>query len=162
MAVPAHSQVFPGDEYRSVIEKVVADLPEQFQHLRSAAGPLKGRYDSNIHFPGSTSSVHYTTANEMVIAEWRSSVASFSNADQALAEYNKVFDRLTNAIIRMRGEQPYILHGRQEACASRMRCAYFQFLPSKGSLARSSVFLTLEKEGTGFSIRLSISNQPAS
>lgn len=141
---------------------MVADLPDHFQHIKSTSGPLKGRYESKVQFPGFVSTIHYSSAGETIIAEWQSGIARFSKSDQAVTEYKKIFGRLSNAIIRTRGEQPYILHGRQDACASSIRCAYFQFLPSKGSLALSSVLLTLESEGNGFIIRLSIKNQPAS
>jgi len=150
------------DKYIRVIQTVIDDARNDFKHIQTkSTGP--GTFESNQVLPGAQAAV-VKISSDHKIAEWISSSKSYDEKQKADAEYSQLFNTMSNAIIKVSGEQPYILNGTQSGCekSEQLQCSLFQLLPHKGSGSKTTVILSIVRSNGKYRVDLVVRNKPIS
>ena len=157
----AFSQASSSDKYIRVLELVIDDVRNDFTHIKSKS-ISPGVFESNQLMPGSQRSV-VNIAGDKRLAEWIASFKSYDEKQKAAVEFDQISRSMSNAIINVTGEQPYILNGTPYNCEKpeQLRCSLFQLLPHKGSVAATAVILSIVKSAGKYRVELVVRNRPA-
>ena len=157
----AFSQATPNDKYLKVLQLVIDDVRNNFTHIKlKSVSP--GVYESNQHMPGAQRCVVNNRDNQQ-LAEWVCSFKQYGDRQQAALEFEELSNSLSNAIINVAGEQPYILNGTPINCekSEQLKCSFFQLLPHKGSVAATAVILSIVKSAGKYRVELVVRNRPS-
>jgi len=157
----AYSQATSGDKYVNVLQVVIDDVRNDFKHIKSKS-ISPGVFESNQLMPGAQRSVVNSRGTHQM-AEWVCSFKQYDDRQRAAAEFEQVSASLSNAIINVAGEQPYILNGSPSNCekSEQVKCSFFQLLPHKGSVAATAVILSIVKSAGKYRVELIVRNRPS-
>ena len=139
----AFTQAVSSDKYIRVLQAVIDDARNDFRHIQTkSTGP--GIYESNQVLPGAQTAI-VKKSGDKKFAEWISSSKAYDEKQKADDEYRQLYNTMSNAIINVSGEQPYILNGIQSHCekTEQLQCSFFQLLPHKGSVTTTEIILSI-------------------
>ena len=156
----ASAQPAASDKYITILELVIDDVRNDFKHIKSKS-ISPGVFESNQIMPGAQRCV--VNVADKRYSEWISSFKPYDDKQRAAAEFEQISKSMSNAIIKVSGEQPYILNGSPFTCekSEQLRCSLFQLLPHKGSVAATSVILSIVKTAGKYRVELVVRNRPA-
>jgi hypothetical protein len=161
MSLFVSAQAASADKYIKVLEVVIDDVRNDFRHIKSKS-ISPGVFESNQSMPGAQRSV-VNLAGDKTFAEWVASFKPYDDKQKAVVEFDQISKTMSNAIINVAGEQPYILNGTPFTCerSEQLRCSLFQLLPHKGSVAATAVMLSIVKSAGKYRVELVVRNRPA-
>jgi hypothetical protein len=146
------------DKYISVLQQVINDVRNDFNHIKSKSIKA-GIFESKQVMPGSQSCMVRVSPDQQ-LTEWIASFKSYDDKQKAETEFRQLSSIFSNAIIKVIGEQPYILNGRSSGCinSQQLQCTQFQLLPQKSSNAQISIMLSLIQANGKYNVELIVKN----
>ena len=142
--------VFTNDTH-STLQKVISDYP-RFSNIKGqliSEGPQTTDYSSIVQVPGCLSAIitRYSSEEDEEIYSWKCVLLSTEDFQEATVKYDEFFKQISNSIIRIDGQKPFILNGSYIAPTEekRFNSSAFHLVPATaGDLKKLKVELTLE------------------
>lgn len=162
----SYSQGAFTNKTHSTLQYVLNDFPNQFRNIKGVVlneDPQTTDYGSKVAIPGSVNTViTQYSAEDKEIYSWRSVVLESEDFETASGKYKEIFKDLSNSIVKIEGEKPFILSGTYTPPTEekRFNSSSFQLLPSAaGELGKVKVELTMEFLVTEWKISLLVYDQ---
>lgn len=98
----------------AALQRVIEDYPNQFRNIRGAllqeaAGAAD--YQSKVQIPGALNCVISVVSEPTAISYWYCSLFASSDYEKARLRYQELYEQISNTIIRIKGQKPFILNG---------------------------------------------------
>jgi hypothetical protein len=140
------------NQTHSALEIVLNDYPKHFRNIKGNlvnADPQTTDFASKVEIPGAINTVitRYSSSNEKEIYSWKTTLMENEDFDESAKRYKDIFSQLSNSIIKIEGEKPFILTGTYNTPTDekRFNSSVLQLLPAaSGRLANVKVELTME------------------
>jgi hypothetical protein len=140
------------NQTNSTLQTVLSDYPLKFRNIRGALinkDPQSSDFASKAELPGSINTVitQYSSTDDKEVFSWRSVVMATEEFETATQKYKEIFTELSNSIIKIDGQKPFILTGvyTTPTDEKRFNSSTLQLLPAaSGELARAKVEIVLE------------------
>ena len=147
-----------------VLEKVIQDYPNHFNHLRGeliGQASQSARYKSTLQLPGSSSCIVTVTGAGIQGSGWSCTILETTDFNTAKARFAEIYDQLSNSIISTDEQKTYILSGQYETPAEGRKNTQilFALLPGVGDMKRVRVELTLAQEDADWVLTISVSDR---
>ena len=148
-----------------VLEKVIQDHLKNYRDIKGGVivqRPQLTEYKSTVFVPGASSCVithSNISGNDQY--SWSCVLLESGNYDQVQSKFNETYQQLSNSIIKLQGEKPYILTGKYEKPVEQKNYSkiYFDLIPSIGETKKLKVELSLVKENAEWKLLLSVHDQ---
>jgi hypothetical protein len=134
----------------AALQKVIADYPHQFKNIRGDRVAEHARavdYKSQVEIAGSVNCIiTQYSANAKDQYSWTCELFQSSNFEQAKTSFKDLYSQISNTIIKIEGEKPFILNGKYDAPDGEKKATTvrFGFLPAPGVVQQLKVELTLQ------------------
>src|SRR5690606_23396518 len=143
-----------------------ADYPS-FRKIKGPAvttDPQSTDFRSNVVIPGSLNSIitRYSSDDDQETYSWKCVLLESEDFEVASKKYRDLYSQISNSIIKIHGEKPFILNGSYEAPTEekRFNSTAFHLLPAApGYLKQIKVELTLEYYVTEWKLTLLVYGQ---
>ena len=139
------------NQTHTALQKVINDYPNHFKNIRGQLideNPQTIDYGSTVQIPGSVKTVitRYTSDDDKEIYSWKCLMLESEDFAVARGKYKELFKQITNSIIKLDGNKPFILNGTYEDPTEEKRftSSPFTLVPASGDLKKLRVELTLE------------------
>lgn len=146
------------NETHSILQQVIRDYPAGFSQIR---GKLLSKsegatYYSTLSIPGSLNAVIKQYGSEFYC--WQNDLYSSSHFELAKIRYKEVYDNLKNSIVKIEGQQPFILSGNYQAPEEdkKRNTVVYRPIPASAAITRLSVMLCLHYKGKEWVVTLSV------
>jgi hypothetical protein len=149
------------DKYIRVLQAVIDDARNDFRHIQIKS-TAPGIFETNQALPSQSAVIKIS--NDRKYAEWISSSKAFEEKQKADDEYRQLYKSMSNAIIKISGEQPYILNGTESGCekTEQLQCSFFQLLPQKGFVTKTVIILSIVRSNGKYRVELVVRNKATS
>lgn len=109
-----HAQGVFNNQTNAALQRVIEDYPNQFKNikgdlLQESTGAAD--YQSKVQIPGALNCVISVVTQPSAISNWTCSVFASADYDKARQRYQQLYDQISNTIIRIKGQKPFILNG---------------------------------------------------
>jgi len=159
-----HAQGVFSTKTTTALQKVIEDYPHRFNNIkgdRLAEHTRAVDYTSRVVIAGASSPVItlYATSPKQQYA-WNCELSSSDNFEQAKNNFQDLFNQISNTIIKIDGEKPFILNGKYEVPAGEKKATTirFELLAAPEAVQLLKVELTL-RYTTEWKITLSVYDQ---
>ncbi|WP_315818931.1 hypothetical protein [Paraflavitalea speifideaquila] len=122
----------------AALQKVIEDYPNHFKNIKGDRLSEHTRavdYKSRVEIAGAVNCiVTQYTATPRDQYSWSCELARSAEFEQAKASFRELYNQISNTIIKIEGEKPFILNGKYEAPVgekSRLLCALNYYRPPK-------------------------------
>lgn len=151
----------------TTLQIVLNDYPSGFRNIKGELvnrDPQSADFTSRAELPGALRTVitQYSASDSNEIYSWKSLVMETEEFESAEKKYKELFAQLSNSIINIEGQKPYILTGEYMAPTEekRFNSSSLRLLPSApGDLARAKVEIVMEYLVTEWKISLLVYDQ---
>lgn len=112
--ITATAQGVFSNQTNAALQQVIEDYPNRFKNIKGdllQENSGLADYQSKVQIPGSLHCV-ITLANQpALVSNWTCSVFQSADYDKARQKYQQLYDQISNSIIRIKGQKPFILNG---------------------------------------------------
>ncbi|MGN6419803.1 MAG: hypothetical protein ACTHMC_20030 [Pseudobacter sp.] len=111
--LPTSAQGVFSNQTNAALQKVIEDYPNRFKNIK---GDLLQEhsgyadYRSKVQIPGSLNCV-ISHGSQPEPLNWTCSLFVSSDHEKAKQKYQELYDQISNTIIRIKGQKPFILNG---------------------------------------------------
>lgn len=147
----AHAQGVFTNQTHTTLQKVINDYPNKFKNIKGGLieeNPQTTDYSSTVEIPGSLHTVitKYSSADDKEIYSWKCLMMESEDFQLASKKYSELFGQITNSIIKLEGNKPFILNGTYSGPTEEKRftSSSFSLVPPSGELKKLKVELTME------------------
>lgn len=158
-----HAQGVFSTKTTTALQKVIEDYPNRFNNIkgdRLAEHTRAVDYKSRVVIAGAASPIITTyAAPPKEQYAWSCELARSDNFDQAKTSFQDLFNQISNTIIKIDGEKPFILNGKFEAPVDKKATTIrFELLAAPEAVQPLKVELSL-RYTTEWKITLSVYDQ---
>jgi len=148
----SYSQGVFTNNAQTALQKVISDYPNRFKNIKGQPvneDPQSTDFTSTVQIPGAQNAVitRYSSEKDEEIYSWKCILTASEDFETASAKYKELFKQISNSIIKVDGEKPFILNGVYESPTEEKDfvTSAFYLLPSApGDLSKVKVELSLE------------------
>lgn len=102
------------NQTNAALQRVIEDYPNRFKNikgdlLKESSG--SSDYRSKVQIPGSNNCVISQVSEPALFTNWTCSVFVTTEYDKAARKFQELYDQISNTIIRIKGQKPFILNG---------------------------------------------------
>lgn len=144
-----HAQGVFSTKTTTALQKVIEDYPNRFRNIkgdRLAEHTRAVDYHSRVVIAGAANPVitQYSTSPKEQYA-WSCELAKSDSFDKAKATFQSLYNQISNTIIKIEGEKPFILNGRYEVpdAGKKLNAVRFELLAAPEAVQTLKVELTL-------------------
>ena len=149
----------------AALQKVIEDYPNRFKNIkgdRLTAHTRAVDYKSRVEIAGAFNCiVTEYSASPKDQYSWSCELSRSANFEQAKASFHDLYSQISNTIIKIGGEKPFILNGKYEAPAGEKKATTirFELLSAPEAVHSLKVELTLYHT-TEWKVMLVVYDQP--
>lgn len=170
-ALPVMASMAQGvfnNQTNMALQKVIEDFPNKFRDIRG------NRLSGNSQWVSYQSKVAIPGARKVVIVQegsarresytWKCELYASGDFAEVKQKFRELFGNIKNSIIKIEGQQPFILNGKYETPSEEQNntSILFQLLPSTGVLQHLKVELAMRQVAGDWTITLKVYEQPGS
>ncbi len=165
IALAGLSQGVFTNDVNAALEKVIQDYPNHFVNIKGAqvTGSRNTiQFHSTIEIPGSLNCVlTQHSASKKEIYSWKCVMVETGNFNEAKNKFSELYNQVRNTIVKIEGEQPFILNGKYETPSEdkKFTTILFQLLPATGNMQRLKVELTLQHYMNDWKVTMAVYDQ---
>lgn len=143
------------------LQKVIEDYPNKFKSIKGdqlSNSSETTNYSSKVEIKGATNCTITRYNRKKDSYSWQCELVESSSFDDMKTKFKECFDHIKNTIIKIDGQQPFILNGRFEnpTTEREMTSVLFDLLPNTGDMQRLKVELRLQHRQQKWAIILSV------
>lgn len=134
----------------TALQKVIEDYPNRFRNIkgdRLAEHTRAVDYNSRVVIAGAANPVitQYSTSPKEQFA-WSCELARSDSFERAKTTFQNLFNQISNTIIKIDGEKPFILNGKYQApdASKKFHAVRFELLAAPEAVLTLKVELTLQ------------------
>lgn len=155
------------NQTNTTLQAVLNDYPVGFKNIKGALvnkDPQSADFTSRAELPGAVQTVitQYSTSGDKEVYSWKCLVLQTEEFDIAEKKYKELFGQLSNSIIKIDGQKPYILSGEYNPPTDekKFNSSSLRLLPpAPGELAHAKVEIVMEYYVTEWKINLLVYDQ---
>jgi len=163
--IHAYPQGVFNNSTTSTLQKVIEDYPNSFRQIKgeNISNECKASsYSSKVQMPGASNCViiEYKGGKKEVYA-WKCDLVEAGDFNRVRDQFKNFYGSIKNSIIKIEGQQPFILNGKYESPAADkdFTSVIFELLPSSGELQKLKVELRIQRRMNKWRIVLSVYEQ---
>ncbi|WP_127132701.1 hypothetical protein [Pseudoflavitalea rhizosphaerae] len=102
------------NQTNAALQRVIEDYPNRFKNIKGDLLQESGNaadYQSKVQIPGSLHCVISLASQPAPLSNWTCSIFLSTDYDKARQKYQELYDQISNTIIRIKGQKPFILNG---------------------------------------------------
>jgi hypothetical protein len=102
------------NQTNAALQRVIEDYPNRFKNIKGdllQENTGSADYQSKVQIPGSLHCVISLVNQPAHISNWTCSVFQSNDYDKAKQKYQELYEQISNTIIRIKGQKPFILNG---------------------------------------------------
>lgn len=136
------------NQTNAALQKVIEDYPHQFSNIKGARLQERERaiqFQSKVQVPGSLKCMITEFHANPNAYTWTCELYKAEDFAEASKKFQELYKQISNTIIRIGGEKPFILNGQYESPADDNNATIikFFFLPASASVKHLKVELQL-------------------
>lgn len=136
------------NQTNAALQRVIEDYPNRFKNIK---GDLLQEYSgyadyhSKVQIPGALNCVISQVSLPEPITNWTCSLFVSPDYEKARQKFQELFEQISNSIIRIKGQRPFILNGSYTAPEqdSKFTSIRFYFTPAPESVQNLRVEIML-------------------
>lgn len=102
------------NQTNAALQRVIEDYPNRFKNIKGdllQESSIAADYQSKVQIPGSLNCVISLASQPAPLSNWTCSIYLSSDYDKARQKYQELYNQISNTIIRIKGQKPFILNG---------------------------------------------------
>lgn len=153
LTLPAGAQGVFSNQTNAALQKVIEDYPNQFSNIKGVRLQEQERavqFQSKVQIPGSLKCMITEVQANPNAYTWTCELFKAAAFEEASKKFQDLYKQISNTIIRIEGEKPFILNGQYEAPIddNNFTIIRFLFLPASKSVHQLKVELLLQHDAT--------------
>jgi len=131
----ASAQGVFNNQTNAALQRVIEDYPNRFKNIKGdllQENKISADFHSKVQIPGALNCVISQVLQPEPITNWTCSLFISSDYEKARQKFQELFGQLSNSIIRIKGQRPFILNGSYTAPEqdSKYTAIRFHFTPA--------------------------------
>lgn len=114
----------------AALQKVIQDYPHRFKNIkgdRLAEHTSTVDYKSRVEIAGATNTIITQHTKPKDQYSWSCELSGSANFEQARTSFQDIYNQISNTIIKIEGEKPFILNGRYEVPTGERKLTVVRF-----------------------------------
>lgn len=102
------------NQTNAALQRVIEDYPNRFKNIKGdllKENSGSADYRSKVQIPGAQNCVISQVSQPALFTHWTCSVFVTAEYNKAAQKFQELYDQISNTIIRIKGQKPFILNG---------------------------------------------------